>query len=90
MTRVSQAIGVVREVLENNYPQSVVKVADSGESDFRVSSVGASISVTAYEEAVVTDSDIEEIVSKAESELSERHLEYRREEDNKVWFDMKS
>lgn len=90
MSRVSEAIGIVKGVLEDNHPSADVKSAESGKSDFRVSAVGASISVKAYDGVFMTDDDIEEVVERADSELDDRRLEYRKEDEDKVWFDLKS
>lgn len=90
MERISDSITIVREVLEANHPSAEVKVAESGESDFRISSVGASISVTEYNNLSVTDGDIEEIVSRSEDEVEGRYLECRKDDNDKVWFDLSS
>jgi hypothetical protein len=79
MMRISKAQGIIREVLEKNHQNATVKVAESGESDFRVGSVGASISVHAYGENEMTEADISEIKERASEEIDGRHLEYRDE-----------
>lgn len=96
--RIAEAIGVVVEVLEKNHPDAIVKSSEPGESDFRVGSVGASISVSAEENRMeVTDEDVEMILELAEERIDNRHLVFEESKGTlsdvngkTVWFDLKS
>lgn len=96
MSRVANAIGIVKDVLEENHPDATVKAAESGECDFRVGSVGASVSVSSYGEYEVTEKDISDACDRAEKEISGRHFETEFGKgstgigDESVWFNLKS
>lgn len=93
MSRVADALGIVKSVLESNHPDATVKSAESGECDFRVSSVGASISVTPYGDYEVTEKDVDDVYERAAEEIDGRHLEpdgTKGSDDESFWFDLKS
>jgi hypothetical protein len=97
MSRIANAIGIVKSVLEKNHSDAVVKTAEPGDCDFRVSSVGASISVTSYGDSELTNEDVDMILEKSASEIDGRHLESvgakgTRDStgDDSYWFDLKS
>lgn len=93
MSRVADAIGIVKGVLESNHPNATVKSAESGESDYRVSSVGASISVTPYGDYEVTGKDVDDVFERAAEEIDGRHLEpdgTKGSGEDSFWFDLKS
>lgn len=90
MSRIATAIGIVKDVLESNHPTATIKSAEAGPCHFRVSSVGASITVSAHDDFIVTDDDISEIEERGAEEISGRRLEYRKEDDDTVWFELHS
>lgn len=91
MSRIAEALGAVREVLESNYPSADVRVAESGESDFRVGSIGATISVHPHGDYEVTDSDIEDIKEAVDNAIDDRHLVHKgkNQHDGADMFDLK-
>lgn len=82
--RIANALGIVREVLENHYPGSEVKVGESGSCDYRVSSVGATI----YVNDELEEDVVEEILEKSKEELDNRKLELAGKNEDKTQFDM--
>lgn len=91
MSRIAKAIGATKDVLEENYPSANIKSAESGECDFRVSSVGASISVRPYGSYDVTEADREDIIERVESEINDRNLVLKGETNSGAYmFDLKS
>ena len=87
MSHIADAIGIVREVLEENHPDSTIKSVDSGESDYRIGTVGATVSVRAYGDSEVTGDDIDDIIDRGSSDLDGRTLEYKKQEKSH-WFEL--
>lgn len=90
MSRIANALGAAREVIESNHPTANVKTAETGGCDYRISSVGASITVTANsDDFIVTDEDIDEIEERGTDAVSGRQMEYKKEDGDTVWFELR-
>jgi len=88
--QVASGINLIRNSLNQNYPNAVIKSGESGECDYRISSVGASISVRSYNEYHITESDVDQILKESKEILDERVLKFRDDmsSNDTKWFEL--
>ncbi len=88
--QIADSIRLIRQSLKENYPEAVIKSSETGECDYRISSIGASISVRSYNEYHITESDIDEILKESKEILDKRVLKFRDDmgSKNTKWFEL--
>jgi hypothetical protein len=73
--QIAEAIGIVRDVLEQNHPDAVVKKVEGESGDFQLSTVGATVIVRSPG-GQLTDGDINDIEAASEDRLDDKRLAY--------------
>jgi len=88
--QIADSISLIRHSLKENHPHAEIKSGESGECDYRISSIGASISVKSYNNNDMTEEDINQILVQSGKKLNKRVLKFREDmgSSNTVWFEI--
>lgn len=90
MSKIANTLESTKKELKNIYPNKNIKTSESGESDIRVGSVGATISIKAYT-VELTEEDVNKIVKRVNKDIDNRVVDnIRWKSENKVFFDITS
>lgn len=87
--KIANTIGIVEDVLQENHSDSTVD--KTGDVDFLVGSVGASVTVSTSDSEEVTDTDIKEIKNRVSEEITGRIVIHKLKDDigePTHWFEL--